>query len=88
MTFAPAARMGAATSAEVSFGVARKTTSGFESASASREYAPAGGPVTPPSDGCRRENGTGPASRFPEEKTDATATRGCRARIAQSSPPE
>ncbi len=88
MTLAPVARMGPATSADVSFGVARNTTSGFPAARAPSVNASAAGPEAPPSDGWRRENGTGPASFLPDEKTEATTARGWRARIAQSSPPE
>ena len=38
------------------------------------------GPSPPPSDGCRRANGTGCASFLPEEKTDAISTRAGAAR--------
>jgi len=88
MTFAPRARIAAADSADVSFGVARKTTSGSEAARASSVKASAGGPADAPSDGCRRAKGTGFAPFFPDEKTDTTVAPGCRARMAQSSPPE
>src|SRR5664280_2800446 len=88
MTFAPDSRIFGASSADVSFGVARKTTSGRLASRRPSEKGSASGPAAPPRSGCSRANGTARESFFPEKNRDTISAWGCRASSTHSSAPE